>query len=298
MNGLKRLGLMFLTVLTMAALGIALDFFVNSGIGPAGSTVEARPAAEVRGSVLPAGPLASSATAPLKLPLAEIEDTRHLVLIGPDQAAVDQVPQLTGTADGRHHYRSDIQAAVAALLQAAEDSGHPVTITSAYRSRAEQADLHAEIEDPTLVQPPGHSEHETGLALDLQPVAGADGLSGPAFEKTVAYLEEHSARFGFIQRYPRGRQEITGIQYEYWHYRFVGSPHAAFMADKGLTLEEYLDLLAYSGQLDIQDGATRYRVYWKEPVAGEIQFYPGAAYAISSTNTGAYIVTVTSGGQE
>ena len=82
---------------------------------------------------------------------------------------------------------------------------------------------------------PGHSEHQTGLAVDFSPVS-------PAFAQTEAYgwLQEHGAAYGFVQRYPAGKESWTGVAEESWHYRYVGRRHASNMQRLGLCLEEYV----------------------------------------------------------
>lgn len=81
----------------------------------------------------------------------------------------------------------------------------------------------------------GNSEHQLGLAVDINP------YSGSANEWNVyGWLEEHSWEYGFILRYPDGKTEITGISYEPWHYRYVGREAAKEIYEQGITLEEYL----------------------------------------------------------
>lgn len=89
---------------------------------------------------------------------------------------------------------------------------------------------------------PGHSEHQTGLAIDL-------GLQGedmdfirPSFpyEGICQRFRELAPAYGFIERYPAGKEGVTGIAHEPWHFRYVGAPHAESMARQGLCLEEYL----------------------------------------------------------
>lgn len=89
----------------------------------------------------------------------------------------------------------------------------------------------------------GHSEHQTGLALDLS--SGAVGQPGYAFAKTpeAGWVAANAARYGFIIRYPEGKQSITGVDHEPWHLRWVGVDVATDMArTPGITLEEYLGL--------------------------------------------------------
>ena len=86
---------------------------------------------------------------------------------------------------------------------------------------------------------PGKSEHQTGLCIDF--VTSTAGLT-EAFEHTEAFawLAENAYKFGFILRYPKGKEGITGYTYEPWHYRFVGREAATDIYYGGLTLEEYL----------------------------------------------------------
>lgn len=89
---------------------------------------------------------------------------------------------------------------------------------------------------------PGHSEHHTGLAIDLNEVSDA-------FESTAAYawLQRHAAEYGFVQRYKAEKAAITGIDNESWHYRYVGRTHAKAMERLGLCLEEYVVYLQKQG---------------------------------------------------
>ena len=89
---------------------------------------------------------------------------------------------------------------------------------------------------------PGHSEHHTGLAVDLNDVSDD-------FEETQAYrwLQAHAAEYGFIQRYRTDKSHITGIDNESWHYRYVGREHALAMERLDLCLEEYVAYLRERG---------------------------------------------------
>ena len=95
--------------------------------------------------------------------------------------------------------------------------------------------------------PPGTSEHHTGLALDLAPLEDGEWVTeNMALMKPVRLWEKvHAAlpAFGFILRYPEGKEEITGYGYEPWHIRYVGKEAAEKISQSGLTLEEYLEAL-------------------------------------------------------
>ena len=81
---------------------------------------------------------------------------------------------------------------------------------------------------------PGCSEHQSGLAVDINATGNTD--SSTAYE----WLAENAYKYGFILRYPEGKENITGIDYEPWHYRFVGVGEAKKIKNSGLCLEEYL----------------------------------------------------------
>ena len=78
--------------------------------------------------------------------------------------------------------------------------------------------------------PPGTSEHELGLAVDI---------NGASYDLYI-WLQQNSWRYGFIQRYPEDKTAITGISHEPWHYRYVGKEAAGEIYESGLCLEEYL----------------------------------------------------------
>ena len=87
---------------------------------------------------------------------------------------------------------------------------------------------------------PGTSEHQTGLAADI--VTPTYQMLDAGFADTPAgkWLADNAVEYGFVLRYPQDKQEVTGIIYESWHYRFVGKTHAKLMKESGLCLEEYL----------------------------------------------------------
>jgi D-alanyl-D-alanine carboxypeptidase len=88
---------------------------------------------------------------------------------------------------------------------------------------------------------PGSSEHQTGLAFDIGGIDRNKDLQ-QSFNQTqeADWLAKNAYRYGFILRYPSGKESVTGKQFESWHYRFVGIEHAEKIHDQNLTLEEYL----------------------------------------------------------
>ncbi|MBQ8309956.1 MAG: M15 family metallopeptidase [Clostridia bacterium] len=119
-------------------------------------------------------------------------------------------------------------------------TGVKIYVSSDYRTREEQESILAESEDGVAAQI-GCSEHEAGMALDVY----APYHAGMEFLKSEAGREVNRicCEYGYVIRYPHGKEDVTGIAYEPWHLRYVGAPHAKIMADSGLTLEEYIEYL-------------------------------------------------------
>src|SRR5699024_5056985 len=84
---------------------------------------------------------------------------------------------------------------------------------------------------------PGHSEHQTGLAFDLNEIS--DAFAGTP---EAEWLAEHAHEYGFIIRYPADKEDITGYSYEPWHVRYLGKEIAEKVYESGLCLEEYLGI--------------------------------------------------------
>lgn len=102
-------------------------------------------------------------------------------------------------------------------------------------------EAYAEVEKETM--PPGHSEHSTGLAFDIVALSYQMLDAGQENTLETQWLHEHCAEYGFILRYPKGKEEITDISYESWHYRYVGVEAATYIMENGICLEEYLELI-------------------------------------------------------
>ncbi|WP_205510261.1 M15 family metallopeptidase [Paenibacillus elgii] len=144
--------------------------------------------------------------------------------------------------------RKEAAAALEKLFQAAKKDNLPLAGVSAYRSHETQKTVYdryvkkdGEAAANKYSAKPGHSEHETGLAID---VAGSSGKCAAqdcfGATKEAKWLAEHAADYGFIIRYPEGKEGITGYQYEPWHLRYVGVDTAKAIVKQGVTLEEYV----------------------------------------------------------
>lgn len=164
------------------------------------------------------------------------------------------IPVAHGDEDVQMRIARDIADELETLINTAEADGEPLMISSAYRSLKEQQELYDEFVAKNgremaavYVSPVGSSEHHTGLSIDFSSVSddcADDSDSCSLSQSGAAWLADNAHRFGFIQRYPQGKQAITGVGYEPWHYRFVGVPLATAMAGSGLTYEEVLAEIA------------------------------------------------------
>ncbi len=137
------------------------------------------------------------------------------------------------------------------LLSELESRGR-IILVSGYRSHEEQVRIwedtwerEGEAFTRTYVAEPGHSEHESGLAVDLAENRAHIDFIRPEFPRTGICQEfrRRAARYGFIERYPAGKETVTGIGAEPWHFRYVGVPHSLAMKREGTVLEEYLSFL-------------------------------------------------------
>lgn len=174
-----------------------------------------------------------------------------------------------------------------------------INIISGFRTRELQQQLYNE-GDATYVARPGHSEHETGYAIDF---GLYDGQYSSQFDGTGEYewILQNCYKYGFILRYPLGMEGLTQINYEPWHYRYIGKPHAYYIWQNNICLEQYIELMRmypFNGEhLIITDyNADMYEIYYvaKDPMAEytEVPVPKDKPYEISGDNIGGFIVTV------
>lgn len=192
--------------------------------------------------------------------LAVDKSAWELVLVNAGHVLSEEYPVDLESVEG---YQFDRRAAGALgeMLKAARADGVELVIISTYRSFEKSewnfnekvnalleeghSQEEAEAEAERWIARPGMSEHNTGLALDVVSSDYFDvyGRSlETAFEgyRGFQWLYEHCTDYGFILRYPQDKEEVTGIHYEPWHYRYVGVEHAKAIEKRGITLEEYL----------------------------------------------------------
>lgn len=149
----------------------------------------------------------------------------------------------------RRYMRFEAALALERMFAAAKAENLHLYATSGYRSYNKQAEIFAnqvrrvgEVEANKYVAYPGQSEHQTGLAMDITSYSVGLGLYA-SFGDTPEglWLAQNAHLFGFIIRYPLGKEHITGYGYEPWHVRYVGQEEAEYMHLHDLTLEEYFE---------------------------------------------------------
>lgn len=186
----------------------------------------------------------------------DVQSCWELILVNdlnplPEDFVVALVP-----AGGGEQVDYRIQQPLEQMIAGAQAQGIELMVCSGYRNVAYQQTLYerkaaayqsqglaleeAQEEAKRWVARPGCSEHHTGLAVDIVTPAYQVLDSGFAGTSAAQWMAEHCAEYGFILRYPQGKEEVTGVCWEPWHFRYVGTEAAGQMSRDGLCLEEFL----------------------------------------------------------
>ena len=164
--------------------------------------------------------------------------------LGEDYVPNHLVELDTSISKGGISLVEEASIALRKLIMDAKNDGYTIRAMSAYRSYQYQVNLYNNYvsqdgrEDAdTYSARPGFSEHQTGLCVDVD----NKDASYTDFESTkeFGWMQEHAADYGFILRYPKGKEAITGYQYESWHYRYVGEKIAKYIKEHDITFDEY-----------------------------------------------------------
>lgn len=140
--------------------------------------------------------------------------------------------------------RKDVYNAFIEMFNTAKEEGLTLIVNSSYRTYEVQKEIYDDYESnrgqeyaDQYAARPDYSEHQTGLSVDIF----SPGSNMETFESTdeFKWLSENSYKYGFILRYPKDKEDITGYNYEAWHYRYVGKDLAKKVYDSGLTYDEY-----------------------------------------------------------
>lgn len=167
----------------------------------------------------------------------------------PKDLVVPNVPfSFSGTVE-KSHLRKEAADALEKLFYLAKQEGIQLNAVSGFRSYEYQKNLYAnnvkrkgQEHTDRFSAKPGHSEHQTGLTMDVSSKSANNELElSFANTKEGKWLKENAHRAGFIIRYPKGKESITGYAYEPWHIRYVGDIAENIYKEK-LTLEEYMNL--------------------------------------------------------
>ncbi|MBO6055335.1 MAG: M15 family metallopeptidase [Oscillospiraceae bacterium] len=178
------------------------------------------------------------------------KDGWMLILVNSDHPLPEDYSVNLKELRNGHHVDERIYPQLQQMFDDARAEGIYPFINESYRTAARQQEImdkyiagyeaegmsHDEAVEAALeiVAVPGTSEHQLGLALDIIAEYDEDSTA------TWVWLKENCARYGFILRYPAGKEEITGYSYEPWHFRYVGAEAAEEIMSRGITLEEYL----------------------------------------------------------
>lgn len=173
--------------------------------------------------------------------------TKHRPLDPVDYAPVDLVDLTDVPVVGEPRLREEAATAYAEMWLAADAEGAGFFAVSAYRSYEEQRAEHEDYltrygrhEAERASARPGHSEHQTGLAVDVNNVPAVSFSADFGSTAAGLWLAAHAHEHGFIISYPAGKEQVTGYKWEPWHLRYVGAENAKAMRDSGVTtLQEF-----------------------------------------------------------
>ena len=246
--------------LAVVAIVVAAALFWNKGVVNGTS-------AELPKTVVSSGPAAlervkKDAQALEKLALSadtDIYTQKELILVNPWHLLPESYEAELENVEYGHRVDECAASHLRDMMADCRAEGHSPLICSSYRETSKQVSLFnsdvrkfmysgyseedAIEETAKNVAVPGSSEHEAGLAVDIVS-AGHQMLDEHQEDnETQQWLMEHCQEYGFILRYPRGKQDITGITYEPWHYRYVGIEAAEEIMSRGICLEEYLGVI-------------------------------------------------------
>lgn len=185
------------------------------------------------------------------------KDDWRLILVNKQNPIPDDYEAVMVPIGGGVTIREEVREPLLEMFEDARNEGVSLMACSGYRSHAHQQELFdRKIRNYTRsglsyldafrigsysVIIPGTSEHELGMAVDIVTPGYSTLNEGFANTEAGRWLKKNAFKYGFILRYPKGKEYITGIIFEPWHYRYVGKEAAISIRNSGLTLEEYLE---------------------------------------------------------
>ena len=249
-----------LTVLLVVLLALAGGMYALLRLMDGGGE-EAAALAAPQPTAVPTGEPAPSPEPTPDLPAVDVNSWELRLVRFEYPLGEDFVPpQLMDVGDGQQ-MDSRVAPAAVQMMRDAEAAGNSVWVCSGYRDYATQyliywnhiaeytqegmTEEEAHAKTRLAVNYPGSSEHQSGLSVDILEYSGQDMEPYICTEDLMVWLDEHCAEYGFIIRYPEGKTDITGVEYEPWHLRYVGREAASYIMEHDLCLEEFLDLYRF-----------------------------------------------------
>ena len=178
-----------------------------------------------------------------------------------------------------------------------EESNSDIYVIGTYRTKEEQDDKYW---NGNSQFQGGYSDYHTGRSFDIGIYPADNSMAGYYSPRGVyGYVDEHAADYGFIVRFPEGKETFTGEQARTYTYRYVGVPHAVYMKQNNLCLEEYIDTLKGHNNedpLEVAAGKKLYQVYYvpaNKTGDTEVPLPSNKTYSVSGNNVDGFIVTVT-----
>ncbi len=257
--------LIILTTVSTLAIGISVFFFTkeSSAPAPAQPATLAQTTEKPAEQNTPAAPSFNTSAQSLTDPtsiwfIANKHFSMPVSYVPGDLTVLTGVPLRLAASEEQMKIRKVAEEQLLRLFTDAKQAGLQLEFGSGYRSASYQKVLYngyvqsmGQAEADKSSARPGHSEHQTGLALDFTRVDGSCHLEecfGTLAEGK--WLAENAYKYGFILRYPEGKELITGYMYEPWHYRYVGTELSTELHTKQIqTLEEFFGLAAASDYL-------------------------------------------------
>lgn len=186
------------------------------------------------------------------------KNNKFLILVNKDNPLPeDYEVNVKWLNNGKQCVASEIYNDLRDMLTDGTNEGLIFVVSSGYRSEEYQSELLDEAIQVNMTMkemdydeaysdaimtlaPPGTSEHSTGLALDIVSLDYQNLDDNQQYTDENKWLRKNCYKYGFILRYPKEKEDITGIEYESWHFRYVGKSVAKYITKNNLTLEEYL----------------------------------------------------------
>lgn len=187
-------------------------------------------------------------------PDIDIDSWEFMLANGENSIAEYVPPELAVVGTNSQKFDTRIVDALNAMVEDAQSKGLSVFVSSGYRSYSDQAANFTRVCQNNgvtdgknakgfyITMPAGCSEHQTALAADITDKYYE--LKDESIENTelFQYMKDHCQEFGFIVRFPKGMEKITGVMYEPFHFRYVGVEPATYIMENGICLEEFISL--------------------------------------------------------